>query len=131
MTAKDHNKIIGILHLVEGGLQIFGAIFVAVFLFGFGFYLKTGNNIENAEWVGNFLFIIAIVLASLSFILAFVNLMAGWKMLKEQPNARIWGIVASIICLFNIPLGTLIGVYGLWFLFGIEGKQIYENRNLE
>jgi uncharacterized membrane protein YozB (DUF420 family) len=126
MTAKEHNKIIGILHLVEGGLQIFGAILLALFLFGFGFYLKTGNS--DVQWLGNWLFIAGIVLALLSFILAFVNLIAGWKMLKEKPNARIWGIVASIICLFNIPLGTIIGVYSLWFLFGVEGKQIYQEK---
>jgi len=131
MTAKEHNKIIGILHLAEGGLQIFSAIILAIFLFGFGFYLKTGHNFENSDWWGNFLFIIGGILAFLSFTLAFVNLMAGWKMLKGKPNARNWGIIASLICLLNIPLGTIIGIYSLWFLFGVEGKELYPKENAQ
>ena len=126
MTAKEHNKIIGILHLVEGGLQIFGAILTALFIFGAGYYLQWNEDLKS---YGNLLIIIGLILAPLSFILAFINLFAGWKILKEKPGARTWGIVASIICLFNIPLGTIIGVYSLWFLFGVEGKEMYQIQN--
>jgi hypothetical protein len=126
MTAKEHNKIIGILHLAEGGLQIFGAILTAAFIFGAGFYLQ-GN--KELEYYGNLLFIIGIIFAPLSFLLAFVNLLAGWKILKHKPGARIWGIIASIICLINIPLGTIIGAYSLWFLFGVEGA-LHKNTNM-
>lgn len=125
MTAKEHNKIIGILHLVEGALQIFGVIILAIGLFGAGFYFQSIENFEKAETIVKFLIISAIVLASLSFLLAFVNLIAGWKILKEKSGARKWGIVASIICLLNIPVGTIIGAYSLWFLFGVEGKKMY------
>jgi len=37
------------------------------------------------------------------------------------------GIIASIICLPGIPLGTALGVYGLWFFFGEQGKSYYES----
>jgi hypothetical protein len=43
----------------------------------------------------------------------------------DKPGARNWGIAASIICLLSVPLGTALGVYGLWFLFGEEGKRHY------
>ena len=123
MTAKEHNKIIGILHLVEGGLQIFGAILIAAFIFGAGYYLQWNEDLKS---YGNLLFIIGLVFVPLSLLFAFINLFAGWKILKEKPGARNWGIVASIICLLNIPLGTIIGAYSLWFLFGVEGKALYE-----
>ena len=125
MTAKEHNKIIGILHLVEGGLQIFGVIILALGIFGAGIYFQSISNFEKAETIVKVLIIGAIVLVVLSFLLAFVNLIAGWKILKEKSGARKWGIVASFICLLNIPLGTIIGVYSLWFLFGVEGKEMY------
>ena len=99
---------------------------MAIGLFGAGFYFQSIENFEKAETIVKFLIIAAIVLASLSFLLAFVNLIAGWKILKEKRGARKWGIVASFICLLNIPLGTIIGVYSLWFLFGVEGKALYE-----
>ena len=123
MTPKEHNKIIGILHLVEGALQIFGAILIAAFIFGAGYYLQWNEDLKS---YGNLLFIIGIIFAPLSLLFAFINLFAGWKILKEKPGARTWVIVASIICLFNIPVGTIIGVYSLWFLFGVEGKALYE-----
>ncbi len=123
MTAKEHNKIIGILHLVEGGLQIFGAVLTALFIFGAGYYLQFNKELES---YGNWLLIFGMVFAPVAFILAFINLFAGWKILKEKSGARKWGIVASFICLLNIPLGTAIGVYSLWFLFGVEGKEMYQ-----
>lgn len=125
MTAKEHNKIIGILHLVEGGLQIFGMIILGLGVFGAAIYFQSLENFEKSETIIKVLIIGAIVLVVLSFFLAFVNLIAGWKILKEKSGARKWGIVASFICLLNIPLGTIIGVYSLWFLFGVEGKEMY------
>lgn len=127
MTAKEHNKIIGILHLVEGGLQIFGGILTAAFIFGAGYYLQFNKDLES---YGNLLFIIGLIFAPLSFIMAFVNLFAGWKILKEKSGARKWGIAASIISLINIPIGTIIGAYSLWFLFGVEGKEMYAGNSV-
>jgi hypothetical protein len=49
---------------------------------------------------------------------------------KEKPNARIWGIVGSIVACLNFPFGTAAGVYGMWFLFGEEGTQFYALKDL-
>lgn len=125
MTATEHNKIIGILHLVEGGLQIFGAILTTLFILGAGYYLQSSKELES---YGNWLLIFGLIFAPLSLIFAFINLIAGWKVLKEKSGARMWGIVASFISLLNIPLGTAIGIYSLWFLFGVEGKEMYKNK---
>jgi hypothetical protein len=52
-------------------------------------------------------------------------LFAGLKMRNEKPDARGWGIAGSIISLLNFPLGTILGIYGLWFLMGDQGRQYY------
>jgi hypothetical protein len=46
-------------------------------------------------------------------------------MWKRSRNARIWGIIAAILGLPIMPLGTLLGIYGLWFFFSAEGKRFY------
>jgi hypothetical protein len=46
-------------------------------------------------------------------------------MFKERPNARVWGIIGSIVAMLNMPLGTAAGIYGVWFLFGEDGKRFY------
>ena len=49
--------------------------------------------------------------------------LASWKMLKRRRNARLWGIIAAILVATIIPLGTMFGIYGLWFFFSAEGRR--------
>ncbi len=128
MTAKEHNKIIGILHLIEGGLQLFVGIFAPLFLWVMYEFIKRQLPLGTAaeqDYIIKIFFVAGGIFSLLLLTFAAVNLIAGWKMLKEKRGARLWGIVASIICLPNVPLGTAIGIYGLWFFFGVEGKEMY------
>jgi hypothetical protein len=86
--------------------------------------LATARRDEEAFIGGIF---IAMVLFLLAFTLLLVvpQIIGGWKILKERPGARTWGIVASIVSCLSFPLGTAAGIYGLWFLFGEEGKRFY------
>lgn len=125
MTAQEHNRTLGILFLVYLGLQIFGLIVAIVFMVGFSGLIISGMSGENAFPMGIMIFALGFGLI-FSILLMLPIGMAGFKMYKEKPNARIWGIIASIISLLSFPIGTILGVYGLWFLFGEQGKQFYE-----
>ena len=124
MNAQEHNRTLGILFLVYTGLQVLGIVIaIAVMVFMFGMIATQGGSNEAAP--------MAIVGTVLVFVILFSALLiipiatAGLKMFKERPNARIWGIIASIIALLNFSLGTILGIYGLWFPFGEEGKNFY------
>jgi hypothetical protein len=130
MTAKDHNKTIGILFLAMGGLKLFGGFFVALFYGGMGLFAVTSSHKQEDQVLGTIFIIVGVVAAIVVFILSLVDFIAGWKMFKEKPNARTWGIVSSIISLPSVPFGTALGVYGLWFLFGDVGKQFYLTNDL-
>ena len=125
MTAKDHNKLLGIFHLIQGGLQAFGGIVVALVYGILGAMFSANAHRPEEQFMGTLFIVLACVVAPIVLIFAGINLTAGYKMLKEKPGARMWAIVASIICLPGVPLGTALGVYGLWFTFGDEGKQYY------
>jgi hypothetical protein len=71
-----------------------------------------------------FLLVIAVV-GFIALFLVLPQLIGGYKLWKERPGARTWGIVGSILSCLSFPLGTAAGVYGLWFLFGDVGKQYY------
>jgi hypothetical protein len=43
--------------------------------------------------------------------------LASWKLFKRKPQVRFWGIIASIVVLPILPLGTALGVYGFWYFF--------------
>jgi hypothetical protein len=36
-------------------------------------------------------------------------------------------IIISVLHLFSVPLGTALGVYGLWVLFNDEARRILES----
>lgn len=129
MTGKDHNKLLSIFLLIHGGLQAFGGIFIVLIYGGIGVSFLSMARKNEEQAMGGIFLVLAIIIAPIVLIMAGVVLMAGWKMLKEKMNARTWGIVASIISLLNFPLGTALGVYGLWFLFGEQGKQFYSGGN--
>jgi hypothetical protein len=111
--------------MIHGGLQLGIMSLICLIYGGIGIGLILGGNqgddkVVGAAFVGvmAFVFLIAAL-----FLLP--QLLGGWKLYREKPNARNWGIAGSILACLSFPLGTAAGVYGLWFLFGEEGKRFY------
>ena len=125
MTAKDHNKLLGIFLLVHGGLQAFGMLIAALIYGGMGTFMLANARRSEEQMVGWIVIGMILFLLFLTLIFVVPQLLGGWKVMKEKPGARTWGIVASIVALLSFPLGTAVGVYGLWYLFGDVGKNYY------
>jgi len=125
MTAKDHNKLLSIFFLIQGGLQLIAGIFIALIYGGLGAAFLTTSRRGEEQMMGGIFLVIAVLAGLFVLIFAGLNLLTGWKLMKEQPGARILGIIASCLVLLGFPLGTALGIYGLWFLFGDQGKQFY------
>jgi Ca2+/H+ antiporter len=125
MTAKEHNRLVGIFLMAHGGLQAFAMIIIGLIYGGLGIGMLIGGR-KNEEQVVGIVFIAMIaILAVVGLIFIIPQIIGGYKLWKEKANARTWGIVGSIISCLSFPLGTAAGVYGLWFLFGDEGKRYY------
>ena len=41
---------------------------------------------------------------------------------------RILGIVVAVIELVNVPIGTAIGIYGLWVLLNTQTIELFRSR---
>jgi heme A synthase len=130
MTVTQHKKILGI------GFSVLAAIFAFTILLllvvslgvfvalGISFANETGNSRQASVGViGGVVTVIFYGLLGAIFVVPMT--LASRKMLKRRPNARIWGIVAAILVAAIIPLGTILGVYGLWFFFTAEGRRFY------
>lgn len=136
MTAQDHNKTIGILFLIFGGCT--ALLLVPIFLQ----IVAALNNAErasvdaapavlqNQQNAIALLFVLIVVLGITILIAAAIEVAAGWAILKQKPWAQTAAVLAAIVSLINFPIGTLLGVYALWFLFGGGGKQFYYNQRL-
>ena len=129
MTAKEQNKLAGIFLMIHGGIQSLIMIFIVLFygVIGAGIFATARRNEEQV--VGMVFIGMIVFLAILSLVFVIPQIVGGWKLMKESPNARIWGIIGSIVACLSFPLGTAAGVYGLVFLFGDEGKRFYLGGN--
>jgi len=130
MTVIEHNKILAIGFGVFAAILAFtilllmvvsAGVFVAL---GITFANETGDS--NQAGIGILGGVFAVVFYGLlGVIFVLPTALATWKMLKRRRNARIWGIIAAILVAPIMPLGTIIGIYGLWFFFSAEGRRFY------
>lgn len=124
MTANNHAKILGVIFLIMGGLIVLGVIGVLIFLLAMGGLASVNANGSDAvPIVVMFLLFGGITLFTLIF--AIPQLIAGWILLKGNGKGQIWLLVSAIINVLNFPIGTAIGVYAFWFMFGDEGKRYF------
>ena len=129
MTARDHNKLLSIFFFVMGGLQLFAAIFVVLMYGGMATFFLTSARREEEQAMGGVFLILAVAVGLFILVFAGLFLFTGWKLHKEQAIGRTLGIIGSILSLMSFPFGTALGIYGLWFFFGDQGKAFYSGNH--
>lgn len=125
MTAREHNKLLSIFYFVMAGLQLFGGIIVALVYGVIGGVALTSGTREEDQIMGGVFLGMAVVVGLIILVFGGLTLLTAFKVLKEKPIGRTLGIIVSILSLFSFPIGTALGVYGLWFFFGDMGKSLY------
>lgn len=124
MTPPDHNRLLGILHLIHGGIQLLVVMVIAIVMLGMGTVAASQSREAGAPVLAIFgLFFLLLVVTS--FVFALPALFAGFGMLKQKSWAKTAGVVAGLLALLSFPLGTALGIYSLWFFFGETGKRLY------
>jgi hypothetical protein len=123
---EQHVKILGVLNIVWGA---FGALcgLVILLIFG-GAYGIVGTVAYQRPEASIALPVIAIVGGAIALFLLLMSaptIIAGIGLIYFKPWARILAIVVSALHLVNIPLGTALGIYGLWVLFSRESESLF------
>jgi len=106
---ERHINIVAALHV---GFSILGII-IAGIVFTVLYFVRDISGDPDAEMV---LTIIANVMVILVVILSLPGIIAGIGLFKRKEWARILTLIISVIDLFNIPIGTAVGVYSIWAL---------------
>jgi hypothetical protein len=57
---------------------------------------------------------------------AAIGFIAGWGLMQREHWARVIALVLGFISLFNIPFGTIVGIYTLWVLLPAQSQQEYD-----
>lgn len=124
MQAEEHNKMLGIMHLAYGGMQVVSLV-VMVFVFlvmGITFPFASSDS-AAPPW--ELFAIIGVIVFAFTLILTIPPLVAGYGFLKRKQWSKTAGAISAALALISIPMGTALGVYTFWFLFGEKGRQMY------
>lgn len=120
-----HLKVLGVLYIVLSAFGLLAALFL-----GLAFGAVTGIVGMNADAHDAAIALPLIGLAG-SALVAFLvlvslpGIIAGVGILRLRPWGRILGIVVAALNLIHIPIGTAVGIYGLWVLLNGETERLF------
>jgi uncharacterized membrane protein (DUF2068 family) len=120
-----HVKALGALFIA---LSVLGLLFALGIIVVFGFsagIVGVAADPNDAEIAVPILGLIATGLTTFLLIVSLPGIIAGWGLLQFKPWARILGIVVSAIHLINFPVGTALGIYGLWVLLNTQTEPLF------
>ena len=130
---RDHIKILGILNIVMGSLTALAGL-VALLAMGTiaGFIVAplssaSESDFHNGAVAAPIIVTVGFVIASFFLLLGLPAIIGGWGLMRYRRWSRILMIIVSFFHLFHIPLGTALGIYGLWVLLNEESRRILES----
>jgi hypothetical protein len=122
---ETHVKVLGVLHIVLGALGVFGAL-VLVLIFGSAAGLVGATGDPGAHVAIPIIGLTGMTLVLFLLVRSVPGVLIGIGLLKHRSWARIGGIVLSILDLIWMPVGTIVGIYGLWVLFSKETERLFD-----
>ena len=115
---EKHVTFVGALRIGFGILGILAAVIVLVAVVGGGLISGDREAIRITAIVGP-------VVAFFLVLLSVPGIIGGIGLLKRKPWARFLVLVLAVLDLFNIPIGTALGIYTIWVLMRDETVQLF------
>jgi hypothetical protein len=122
---QTHVKVVGVLFLACGALGLLGALFLMLTFGTAAQVVDATADPEKAALVVSILGTFGTALVFLALALSVPGMIAGWGILTLRPWARVLGLVLSVLNLIWIPIGTVVGVYGLWVLLHNDTERLF------
>ena len=127
---ETHVKTVGILHIVFGSLGILAAVF---FLLLFGSIasvvsLSDSTSARDAAIAVPILGGIGTILFVVIGAISLPGLIGGIALVRLAPWSRVFMIVISALDLLSVPIGTALGIYGIWALTRPETEALFARR---
>ena|SRR5687767_14696786 len=122
---RTHVQILAWLYIISSAFFLVIGFFGFLAFLGMGAFAGLSGAVPALPFIGG----MGVFVFFIFLILFLPGLLAGIGMLSYAPWARILGIILSVLNLFNWPVGTLIGIYGLYVLFNGETVSLFEGRS--
>jgi hypothetical protein len=115
-------KVLAVLYIVLSALGTLAAFVIAtVFSVASMAVASDGDAAVALPIIG----LTGTALVAFLLVVSLPGFVAGIGLLKFKPWARILTIVLSALNLINFPLGTIVGIYGLYVLLSEEGARLF------
>jgi cation transport ATPase len=114
MNTDTHKRILSILYIISGSLQIIIMIVLSAFLSTIMPFIAEEAGTEGRwvfEWIVPFVQIIVTVVILL---FAIPSIVGGIGLLNNKSWAMMVLLILGCFKLFSFPIGTAIGVYTIW-----------------
>ena len=121
---ETHVKVVAALHMVIGALGVLCAL-ALMLIFGGAASIVSMTGDPDAAVAVPVIGLIGMALVVGLLVLAVPSIFVGVGLWRLRPWARVGGIVLSILDLVWMPLGTIIGIYGLWVLFSKPTEALF------
>jgi hypothetical protein len=124
---ETHVKILAAFHLVFGALGLVGGL-VIVLIFGgaAGIIGSTAPADPDARLAIPVIGLVGGIILLIILVVSVPGIIAGYGLLQRAEWARILTIILSVLHLLNIPLGTILGIYGLWVLLNQQTQPLFQ-----
>jgi len=119
---QKHITVVGILRIGSAIVGLFVASIILLFTVGPGLIAHCVEGNDEALAV---LTLIGVPIAFVFFVLALADIIGGIGVLKRKNWARYLVMIHSVLDIFNIPIGTALGIYSLWILAQDETARIF------
>jgi hypothetical protein len=123
---RDHVKALAILNIIHA-ILLFSFGLLALLVFGGLAALLARSHVPDSMvipllgWMGG-------AVAAILTVISLPKLIAGIGLLYWQQWARVLLLVISVLGLFEFPVGTGLGLYGLWVLTARETSALFCGR---
>jgi len=107
--------VLGALLLVLGACGLIGAVVLGLIFAGAAGAVGASGDPDAALAIP-IIGLTGMALVGFIAVMALPGVVVGVGLLQLRPWARIGGIVLSVLQLLWFPLGTMLGIYGLWAL---------------
>ncbi len=109
-----HKRILAILYIISGSLQILGMLIASAFISIIIPFIMDEAAPEVQwifVWIVPFIRLFAVMII---FIFSIPSIIGGIALLNNKPWALTLLLVLGCFKLFSFPIGTAIGIYSIW-----------------
>ena len=112
---ENHKRILGILYIISGILQILMLIFVSTLIATLFPLIFDQADAEGVEWIVTWIIpFVRVISITVIVLFSIPAIIGGWGLLNQKDWAMPVVLVLGCFKLFSFPLGTALGIYTIW-----------------